>query len=130
MGLICLVFLASCDPMQTIEIQNKLLSESTIKFYFSKADFYEFDEFDEFDEFLTKDSLILTLAPHENKAYHFGIGTWEINNSIDSLISRVDKVEIVTENSTERFTGKNQISTFFITRLDDSNKAGIIIEIK
>jgi hypothetical protein len=110
--------------MQTIEIENKLLSESTIKFYFSGADFYEFDEF------LTKDSLILNLASHENKAYHFGIGTWEINNSIDSLISRVDKVEIVTENSTERFAGKYQISTFFRTRLDDSNKAGIIIEIK
>lgn len=117
--------MTSCDPAQTIEIENKSQSSSTIKFYFKRNDF------NQFNSFIKDDSLILTLAPNKKKKYNFGIGTWEMNNSLDSLVSRVDRIEIISEKSTIYFTGKSQIKTFFRDRiLDDRFKARIIIEVE
>ncbi len=117
--------LVSCDRMQTIEFENKCVSESTVKFYFKGSYYYKFDGF------LTKDSLILNLKPNEKKIFDFGIGTWEIHNSLDSLVSRIEKIEIETNQSTAIFNGKLQVESFFKDRLiDDIYKARIIIEIK
>jgi len=123
---IALVFsLSSCDPAQTLEIENKTSDSSTIKFFFTGEDYYKFDNF------LTKDSLILGLDSGATKIFDFGIGTWEIHNSLDSLITRVDKVEIETKKSTELFESDTQVKSFFWDRLiDDKYRARIIIDIE
>ncbi|MDA9774043.1 hypothetical protein N9B82_03720 [Saprospiraceae bacterium] len=119
------VVFISCDPTQTIEFQNKCESSSIIKLYFNGKDYYKFDKF------LTKDSLILQLEPTEKEIFNFGLGTWNVHNSLDSLVSRVDKIRIETEKSTELFESKSQVDAFFRDRLiDDRYMARIIIEIK
>ena len=119
------VTIASCDPARTIEIENKTNNSSTIKFFFNG------DDYNRFDDFLKKDSLILALSSGEIVNFHFGIGTWEIHNSLDSLIARVDKIEIITEKSTELFENDTQVESFFWDRLiDDRYKARIIIDIE
>ncbi|NOQ71916.1 MAG: hypothetical protein GQ574_07940 [Crocinitomix sp.] len=107
------IALVSCDPAQTIEIENKADSKSSIKFFFNG------DEYHKFEGFLTKDSLILDLDSSEKKIFHFGIGTWEMNNSLDSLIARVKKVEIETAKSTETFDTEARVKSFFWDRLID-----------
>lgn len=117
--------LVSCDPAQTIEIENKAKTRSFIKFFFNG------DEYHKFEGFLTKDSLILELDSSETKIFDFGIGTWEIHHSLDSLVARVKKVEIETAKSTESFDTEAQVRSFFWDRLiDDRYKARIIIEMK
>ncbi|MCH8903463.1 MAG: hypothetical protein IIA45_06080 [Bacteroidetes bacterium] len=123
--LISIILLSSCDPLQTIELENKSQSTATIKFYFNGSDDYQFEGF------VTNDSLILNLQPNEKKRFDFGIGTWQIRNSLDSLISKVEKVEILTDKSTETFIGERKIESFFKDHLiDDRYKARIIINIE
>jgi len=116
--------LTSCDPAQTVEIENKSHDVSTIKFFFTGDGYYQFNNF------LTKDSLVLRLDSGQTKDFHFGIGTWEINNSLDSLVSRVERIEIHTKKSTELLESKTQVKSFFLDRLiDDRYKARILIKI-
>ena len=117
--------LLSCDPAQRIEIENKSNKTSIIKFFFNGEEYYKFDNF------MTKDSLILSLDSAEKRVFFFGIGTWEIHNSLDSLVHRVEKIEISTEKSTEIFETDIQVKSFFWDRLiDDRYRARIIIEIE
>ena len=116
---------ASCDPAQKIEIENKTSSYATIKFFFLDNDYHKFSSF------LRKDSLVLKLATNEKKIFNFGIGTWEMNNSLDSLVSKISKIEVVTEKSTELFSSKAQIKSFFSDRIvNDRYKARIKIQIE
>ncbi|WP_231372751.1 hypothetical protein [Aureivirga sp. CE67] len=117
--------LVSCDPAQTIEIENNSNDLSTIKFFFTGTEYYKFDNF------VTKDSLIINLDSAEARVFDFGIGTWEIHNSLDSLVNRVERIEIVTKKSTELFESKDQVKSFFWDRLiDDRYRARIIIKIE
>lgn len=117
--------LVSCDPMKIIAFENNLSSESTVKFYFQGSGSSKFDNF------ITKDSLIINLQPNEKKMYDFGMGSWEINNSIDSLVSRVKMIKIETAKSKIIFKEKKEVESFFKERLiDDRNKASIIIKIE
>lgn len=116
--------LVSCDPAQTIELNSQLESNSLVKFYFNGHKHFKFDEF------VTEDSLILELGPNKNKVFDFGIGTWEIHHSLDTLTSCIDKIEITSEKSTQLFVTTSQVRSFFEDRLiDDRYKARIIIDI-
>ncbi len=117
--------LVSCDPAQTIEIENSSKDFSTIKFFFTGNEYYKFDNF------ITKDSLIINLDSAETRVFDFGIGTWEIHNSLDTLVNRVERIEVVTKKSTELFESKDQVKSFFWDRLiDDKYRAKIIIKIE
>ena len=108
-----------------IELENNSDDTSIIKFYFTGGSYYKIDGFQ------TSDSLILTLKPHEIKTYNCGIGTWEINNSLDSLVAHVKKIEIETSKSTTYFNGNTQIHSFFKDRIvDDRYKARIRVNIE
>jgi hypothetical protein len=103
------IFFVSCDPAQTIEIENKSNKSSTIKFFFNGDDYYKFKGF------LTKDSLVLGLDSGKSKVFNFGIGTWKIHNSSDSLVDRVKKIEIETEKSTQLYKTDNKSNHSFGT---------------
>jgi len=125
LGLLLVLFLVSCDPMQTIEIENKSDHTSVVKFFFTGEGYYKFDEF------LTKDSLIVNLDSGEVKAFYFGIGTWEVHNSLDSLASRIDRIEVESGKSAEVFDNDYQVESFFRDRLvDDRYRARIIVELE
>jgi len=117
--------MTSCDPMQTIEIQNKSETKSIITFHFKGTEYHEFEGF------WQEEPLTLNLAPKDTVIYDFGLGTWEMNNSLDSLVVRVDKVKIESEKSTEIFEGNSQIQSFFEDRFsDDDLKSNILIIIE
>ncbi len=124
--LISIVFgLSSCDPAQTLEIENKSGAESNITFYFVGTPYHKFEGF------WQEEPLNIKMAPIDTVVYVFGIGTWDINNSLDSLVARVEKVTIETSRSTEIFSGEKQVRTFFEDRIvDDRYRARIAIIIE
>jgi len=83
------------------------------------------------DGFRTAESLQGTLKPNDTKFYAFGLGGWKRDHFMDSLVSRVEHVEITTLKRTEVYKGNRQINAFFEDRLTDVKwKALILIELK
>ena len=118
--------LTACDPAQTLEFENKRKDKITVKMYFKGN-----NQSYKLKELITGDSLRLELKPNEKKVYNFGIGSWKIYHALDSLIDKVEKVEIITPEYTQIYKGKNQIEKLFTKALkDDRYKARIIIQIK
>jgi hypothetical protein len=75
--------------------------------------------------------LVIDLEPqgqNSQKVFQFGIGTWNIQSSIDSLIAAVDLIEIRTSKSKEIFQGEKQIRAFIEQRIRGRQKE--LIEIK
>ncbi|MFT4760789.1 MAG: hypothetical protein ACI9LN_002767, partial [Saprospiraceae bacterium] len=62
------------------------------------------------------------------KIFQFGLGTWKIQSSLDSLIAAVDLIEIKTSQLKETFQGEKQIRGFIEERITGSRKE--LIEIK
>jgi len=119
---IIILFLTSCDPLQTIEFENKSDHLTTAKFFFQgkiASKFYGFQN---------NDSLTIVLEPEEKKVFNFGIGSWEINNTFDTLVSKIKKIEIINEYSTKSYSNKYQITNFLEKHiLDNRYRARIII---
>lgn len=123
--LITLTF-ASCDPAQTLLISNETNADATVMVVFNKGEHYY-----KFVEPSASDTLIINLEPKgqdSQKTFRFGIGTWNIQSSIDSLIAAVDLIEIKTSKSTENFQGEKQIRAFIKERIRGRQKE--LIEIK
>jgi hypothetical protein len=79
------------------------------------------------------DTLIIDLEPKNQDAvrtFQFGLGTWEVQSSLESLIAAVELIEIKTSKSTERFQGEQQIRTFIEDRVAGRRKELIEIELK
>ncbi len=125
--LLPLVF-TSCDPALTLKIENKTNADAKVKFGFKHDRHYY-----KFDEFTQKDTLIVTLdstAQNRIREYRFGIGTWAIQSSFDSLIAMVDWVEVVTWKSTETYQGATQIREFFKSRITGRKKESIVVNLE
>jgi len=123
--LLLLIFV-SCDPAQTIQIVNETDAAATVMVVFKKGDHdYKFVESTE------SDTLIIDLEPKNQNAvwtFQFGLGTWKIQSSLDSLIAAVELIEISTSKSKETYQGDQQIRKFFEDRISGSRKE--IIDIK
>ena len=73
----------------------------------------------------------MRLVSGEVKAFHFGIGTWEVHSSLDSLTSRIDRIEVESKKSTEVYDNDDQVESFLRDRLiDDRYRARIIIDLE
>ncbi|MGK0309048.1 MAG: hypothetical protein ACI8RP_002016 [Urechidicola sp.] len=121
-----LLTFASCDPAQTLLISNETDADATVIVVFNKgAHYYKFVEPS------ASDTLVINLEPqgqNSQKVFQFGIGTWNIQSSIDSLIAAVDLIEIKTSKSKEIFQGEKQIRAFIEERVSGRQKE--LIEIK
>jgi hypothetical protein len=117
---------ASCDPAQTLLISNETDADATVMVIFNKGNHYY-----KFVEPSASDTLVIDLEPKggdSKRIFQFGIGTWDIQSSIDSLIVAVDLIEINTSKSKEIFQGKKQIKAFIEKRIKGRQKE--LIEIK
>jgi hypothetical protein len=127
---LCLFILifTSCDPAQTIQFANQTDDTAVVMVIFKKGDhIYKFVAPTE------SDTLIINLEPknqHSARTFQFGLGTWKIQSSIDSLIAAMELIEIRTSKSTERYQGEKQIRTFIEDRIAGSRKELIEIELK
>ena len=127
---LCLLLLTfiSCDPAQTIQFANQTDDTATVMVVFKKGDHvYKFVEPTE------SDTLVINLEPKNQnsvRTFQFGLGTWKIQSSLDSLIAAVELIEIKTSKSTERYQGEKQIRTFIEDRVAGSRKELIEIELK
>lgn len=107
------IFLSSCDPAQTIYIENQTSAPASILFTFNPgAQEYRFPEADASDTFLVR---LDTLGASQE--FYFGMGTWDITYSMDSLVAAVASIEIKSIRSSESFVGPQQVRTFFIDRM-------------
>lgn len=60
--------------------------------------------------------------------FHFGLGTWKIERSLDSLIAAIEGITLETSKSTEVYQGEQQIRAFIEDRISGSRNE--IIDIK
>lgn len=118
---------ASCDPGQSLRIENKTAEKASIKFVFKKdSQRYRFGEAEHSDTLLVE---LDSTKSNSMKEYHFGIGTWEIQSSFDSLVAMVESVEINTRTSKQIFAGEQQIRDFFKSRITGRHKETIEIKL-
>ncbi|MEZ4887236.1 MAG: hypothetical protein R3E32_21065 [Chitinophagales bacterium] len=120
--------LTSCDPMQSIVIENKTNENASIKFVFKKG-----SEYLKTDEFAISDTLRVNLDATENnrvKEYDFGIGTWRVESSFDSLVLMTKRIEISTSKSKQIIEGEEAIRAFFKKRIVGSQNERIEIELE
>lgn len=111
----------SCDPGQSMEIKNETKKDASVLIVFKK----DVKRYYMFHYLAEKDSLLITLdTTLENsvQSFEFGLGTWEMDNRIDSLITMVESVEINTWKSKEIFLGEKQVEDFFKSRLKGKYK--------
>lgn len=116
----------SCDPAQSILIENKTDSEATITFVFNQGHHdYKFSAPGE------SDTLSINLEKTGQDAvreFQFGLGTWKIQSSLDSLIAAIAVISIETVKSKEIFNDEKQIREFLESRISGSQKE--VIEIR
>lgn len=123
-----LLTFVSCDSAQTLLISNETDADATVMVVFKKGDYHY-----KFVEPTASDTLIIDLEPKgqdSQKTFHFGLGTWNIQGSLDSLIAAVDLIEIKTSKSKEIFQGEKQIRAFIKKRVKGSRKELIEIKLK
>lgn len=107
------IFLSSCDPAQTIYIENQTSVPASVLFTFNPgAQEYRFHEADSSDTFLVR---LDTLGASQE--FYFGMGTWDITYSMDSLVAAVASIEIKSARSSESFVGPQQVRAFFTDRM-------------
>ena len=120
--------LFSCDPSQIIRIENNTDAEANIEFKFKEGKRYY-----QFEDQIKDNQLKIALAPDAQNAmkeFHFRMGHWRVQNSLDSLVGMIESIEIKTKNSTQTFTGKQQLHAFFEERITGSRDEIILIDLK
>ena len=125
---VCFLLLISCDPGQILKIQNETDAAATIQINFKKG-----KEYYEFEDQRIEDKLMVQLAPNNQnsvKEFHFGIGHWKVQGSLDSLVAMVESIQIQTVNSTQTYEGEAQIKSFFEQRITGSKDEVILITLK
>lgn len=118
--------LLACDPAQTIRIENHSAGDAEITFSFNPDNRYA--GFGNSDPNEALKVVLDSTAENSVREYYFGMGTWKIQSSLDSLIAAVNSIEISTPGSTQTFTGEQQIRRFFESRISDKHKE--VIEIR
>ncbi len=121
--LVSLVLLSSCDPIQSIYIENQTSKPASVLFTFNPgAQDYRFQEAEGADTYLVRlDSM------GASQEFYFAMGTWGISSSLDSLVAAVASVEIKSERSSESFVGPQQVRVFFTDRIPKKRKERIEI---
>lgn len=117
--------LVSCDPGQSIVIENQTNANANIQFVFQGE-----DRPYQFEDLAQGDTLTIPLAPagqNAAKEFHFGIGHWKVQYSMDKLVEMVASITIETTTSKELFTGKEQVRSFFEKRITGSRDEIILI---
>ncbi len=120
--------LFSCDPSQIIRIENTTDAEANIEFTFKEGKRYY-----HFEDQIKENQLKITLAPdaqNSMREFHFRMGHWRVQNSLDSLVGMIESIEIKTKNTTQTFSGKQQLHTFFEERITGSQDEIILIDLK
>lgn len=111
--LVLSILLSSCDPAQTIYIENQTSAPASVLFTFNPgAQEYRFPEADSSDTFLVS---LDTLGASQE--FYFGMGTWDITYSMDSLVAAVASIKIESTRSSESFVGPQQVRAFFMDRM-------------
>ncbi len=120
--------LLSCDPVQTIIIENATGSNATVTIIFSPGDhMYKFNE----ESF--SDTLVVELenTPENSyRAFHFGIGTWKTAGSLDSLVAALESFSIKSLNFNETFDEKVAIRNYLEDNIVSRFKQTIEIKLE
>jgi hypothetical protein len=118
--------LISCDPAQSIRFENTTDAPATIELIFNNDKHYY-----QFEDQRKGDTLNITLNPENPvREFHFGIGHWKVQNSLDSLVAMVESIKITTKYSTQTFKGKDQIQAFFEEKLSGRQDETIMISLQ
>ncbi|MBP6827751.1 MAG: hypothetical protein KA165_14405 [Saprospiraceae bacterium] len=122
------LFLASCDPGQSLSFENKTSREAGVTLIFDGP-----NEYFDIPQPDGTDTLHLQLAhsPEKSKiTYDFGIGFWTRDNEISRLMSGIRKIELNSWKETRVFTDSVQIRAFLTSRLKGEYKERIEIVIE
>jgi hypothetical protein len=119
----------SCDPGLAIEMANESESMTAI--------IWEFDEISEHNNYTFHelfdgygDIRIDTLLPQSSTFVEFGLGTWDMDNNLDSLTKCLSKITIKSGNSSLIYKGEAQIKDYLKNTIIDQPKSVIRIRIR
>jgi hypothetical protein len=108
--------------------QNATSSNATVTFIFSPGEhMYKFKE----DPF--SDTLVVELANTPENSFwqiDFGIGTWEVQGSLDSLVAALESIRIQSLNFNETFDEKQDIRNYLEDKLVGRFKETIEIKLE
>lgn len=120
--------LFSCDPGQTIIIENATGSNATITFAFEPGvHMYQFNESS------PPDTLVVELdnTPENSyRAFHFGIGGWEVQGALDSLVSSLAALSVKSLNFNATFREKQEIKHYLEDKIVGRFKETIEIKLE
>tara|TARA_B100001540_G_C15199381_1_gene370065 strand:- start:58 stop:459 length:402 start_codon:yes stop_codon:yes gene_type:complete len=123
------IILTSCDPGLSIEIINQTDSNAQVIWDFkqgNKKSHYKFDKL--FSNHTNQ--RIDKVNPLDTVYHSFGLGTWELNNNLDSLAYNIDQITLKTKNSTINYKGFYQVKSYLKSTINDSPKSTISILLK
>ena len=99
--------LTSCDPGLGIEIINTTNSKACVEWEFNRL-----RHVNHFSELSISDSVRIEINSKDTAHYFFGIGVWEGQGNLDSLVNMSEQIKVSTENSTTIYKGDLQIRKF------------------
>ena len=62
------------------------------------------------------------INPLDTVYHSFELGTWEVNNSLDSLAYKIDQITLKTKRSTINYKGFYQVKSYLESTIDDKPK--------
>jgi hypothetical protein len=133
--IICLILgISSCDPGQELIFVNKSDADLSLVIVESGNSIQSVkNNVGKEDHASGKDTTILHLKNgQKNNAdtIRFGLGTWEINNRLDSFLCHLKEVSFIKNNDTVIFKGKLQLDSLFRNNMKGKYKESIVIEIE
>ncbi|MBK8555997.1 MAG: hypothetical protein IPL65_09650 [Lewinellaceae bacterium] len=123
-----ILLLYACDPAQNLLVVNKSNADASITFILNpNSQRYRFPEIQNTDTLTIQ---LDTSRANSEWRTNFGIGTWKIQSSFDSLVNLVTRIEIRTPHTQKAYNTPAEIHTFFENRITGSRKETIEIELK
>lgn len=128
------IFNSSCDPGQSLIIINESDSDLTIQFvekgHCSNSIKYNVNR--DYKESINDTTVIKLGVEETNKidTIHFGLGTWEVHNRIDSLLLYLERIRITKKDDIITISDRHQLESLFRRNLIGKFKESIIIRIE
>ena len=126
---IVIFLLSSCDPRLAIEMANESNSKIEIIWDFNEISEHNKHTFHELFEGYD-DIRIDSLEPLSSTFIDFGIGTWDMDNKLDSLPNCLSKIKIKSGNSSLIYKGGDQIKHYLESTIIDQPKSIIRIKLR
>jgi len=122
----------SCDPGQELTLINKSDADVTVRFIEDGNSIHSIKNNFYFDyDISVSDTTLITLgqANGNDTTIYFGLGTWEMDNRLDSFLVNLKEVALLREKNTVVINNKKKMDELFRKNMSGKYQQSIIIRI-